>query len=485
MVAMTIAAGCMTRRSTPMHDVYEGPEIKGTERFEMGIKNIYRNASGVNESLTISPEYVTRHYKVEKWRKTWNEVDRKRFAAVAGVHDNYSFGMDIFGDFFAAAFVGTIGTTIGILMSPVDDGEMFINGISAVVSVLPLVSYGEKNEVVDLDIVEKKLDPVAKADGVSSSMLDGKRINWEILAQDASRKDKGKIKWPEKIEIPWCDWVLDDPSALYFDLGVDTDELDLKGTKRVRLNIDLKDAVTRKWPKAKDRPPFKTTVKSAEWVDAAGRPLKSLRAGSKAKLIVKISNPWFTNPSYLIQLQSSPVAGPQLELIGSPQLKALDSGSSATLQASVKVPLDAPSETSKINLMLVDAFDRTSPVFTMDTLCEKTDLPELGVYTVTLKPLPESKGNFTHELELVIRNSGAGEARQVTVSLENIPGTLSVASTSQTIESLKPFSRGAVTFPAIASFAGDTVDFPLGIRLTEELEMDPVIESMNATIMSP
>lgn len=488
MLAMAImTSGCITKRTTAKSNEYEGPEIRGTERFELQVKEFQRKTAGKNEEIRLVPEHIKRHYKVEKWRKNWNEVHRDRFLAVAGVHDNYNAAADLFVDPFAAALLGGIMTPIGVLAMMTGFGtDLFVHGCSALVSILPLVRYDEVKETVDLNIRERQLVPVAKTDDLPSRLINGKRIDWEAIRADGRREDSGRVAWPDPIMLPWCLWVLDDPLVSNYLVKVSSRDVELKGVKQDRLDVDLRDAINRQWPAPKDRPGLRASIKKATWRDKDGREVFALSAGSNLRLEVEVSNPLFSSDAYYLQIKPVVTGGPALEWGAASTITWLDSFSSQSLMIPVRIPLDTPTATTRISLGGTDVFGRSMDPLIVEASCVRTDLPELSIFSAVIRPVREDDRLNGHDyvMEVVVRNRGDGEAREVSVQVESAAENATRSTVQLVIPAIEPHARQAVLHPVKSAIRAGVADFPARFTLTEELGMAPVVEELPVAIIA-
>jgi hypothetical protein len=52
-------------------------------------------SDGLHEIFTLNADSVYQCYTAAQTQKNWNEIERKRYFAAVGVHEDYSFWMDI------------------------------------------------------------------------------------------------------------------------------------------------------------------------------------------------------------------------------------------------------------------------------------------------------------------------------------------------------------------------------------------------------
>ncbi len=479
LMAILFTNGCSTIQTTSRHEVNEGKEIKGTEQFELRIARLTEKPLNQQQKVLLEPEAVIRTYQVEQWRKSWNEVTRKRRLAVIGVHNDYNFGMDVFGDIFIGAF-GAVFSPIALLMSPDDNGEALVACLSATLGILPFVSgisKGVVTETVDLDIEERLVKPVTKTEEVPSTRINNTRLDWTVLRPGVSDAETGRIRWPEPILLPWCDWVLDQPDKRIFNLTVSSEDITVSGQTKIRMEANLNDVVLRQWPNPVNRPKLGLSLSSV-LLDSAGKPLNKLRAGSQAILRLHLKNGVFSPAAYALTPQITALSGPELRWGSPPVVDYVPARDSKSVDVPIQLPLDAPDGIIKLNLQCLDLFNRLTEPTVVELACAHTDLPQLQIFTTTIEPSEDGSGRL---LKVTLRNSGQGPADQVRVRLEQLPPGMRCDQAEQVVEHLDARARGTAIFPIV--FTADAVEAPVTLRITESLGLAPVVATVKAAVL--
>jgi len=221
-------SGCGT--VTPKVEFKEGAEIKGTSRFELNVEGVSRQPSGMIENVQVLPGAVHRDYKVERWRKSWDVVERRRYLSVAGVHSSeYSVGSDIL-DLIRSPLL----IIFGPLLLPVsDDWQGGVSQIlSGVLSLLPFICHNGRgvNETVIKNEKRVQVEPVPKREPSSPQNLDGLRMDWVLsYPGGGGTREKGRIRWPEPISLSWVDMVIKEPEVSEWNLAWSSQEMNIKG----------------------------------------------------------------------------------------------------------------------------------------------------------------------------------------------------------------------------------------------------------------
>lgn len=494
---LVLSSGCTTVISSrKMSERNEGPEIKGSEQFELKVGRLQRQALGVEEQVGVNLDECFRNYQVEYWERTWDRVHRKRYIAFAGKDSSYSVGADLFVDPIVGAIVGPLGTLLGTTTIASDGGEMLRRGISGFLIILPFMNvplspdfWGENSvneefeieETVDLNERRRRLDPVSKHDVVGDSSIAGMELRWEVLRPDGSRRGRGKIAWPQLIRMPWCKWVLEEPGIEQYFLSVTSDDVELKGPTRTTLSVDLEDAVTRKWPTGSETK-SKLSVESVEFFDTKGREITELQTGFGTTMKIRVKNGWGAPTAYSVAPKIEFLSGFAFPVAKAPMIKWLNARSAAELEFAVKIPLETESGELVFDVSVQDLSGHGCAPHRVTIPCQQTDIPRLQVFTATMVP---SRDHSSHELRLVIRNRGEGNAQNVLILLDGFPKGLVPKNARSSIDTLGRYSRTSVSIPVAGALPTGLVEIPLEVTLSTDLEMAPVVEKIKVGVVTP
>lgn len=469
-----LVSGCTTIRSTPGFEVVEGKEIRGSERFELAIRGIDSRPDGSRQQIRIQPDTIARTYDVEKWRKTWRDVERDRYLAVAGVHDNYDPGIDLIVDPFIAAVCAVFWLPSAVVALE-DGGDMFKAFSAGVVSILPFMNMEKVRETVVLDAEQRLVAPTNKRETVTSDRIQGRRIDWE-LSRAGETVARNRVRWPEPLALDWCEWVLDQPAQTNFVLTLTSDELVVSGETRFRIGADLTDAVRRRWPDAADRPKLNVTP-AIRLLDDKKRPVDRLRAGDPGYLEIEARNGLLGPTAYGLTTDLQTQGDVELAADPVAAIPFVSARDTRTILVPLRIHLQAPDGTCRVQATLADVFGRKTAPATLSFPVVHRDLPDVQVFTAVIEP----NESGTHALVITLRNAGAGTAEEVRVSLTGLPPGLSATRRDAVLPSIDSMERAAVTLPV--SLSTDQVELPIQLEITERLGLPPVRTTFNAAVV--
>ena len=483
-----VMTGCSTILTTPMSMVSEGEELPGTRIYEMHVGNLTVTSRGPNDFVALVPSEIYRHFKVSQYKEQWDIVYRYRSVYIAGIDEEYSIGKDLFHDPILGAYSLLILTpivTIGALFSP-DMREECPYLMGAFAGLLPFINikhgfYG--SETVKRNKTKIKLQSIDKKESVSSDQLNGRYIKWKVYCESNGYIMKaGKMSWPHPIELPLCEWALDNYSIPTLKIELSGDNILLGGTTTWSLSCEtnMHVAAGRRWPDSESRPAFQSEVRFIRWLDPAGNQLRVLKSGQKGTMEIQLRNPPRSTSSYMLKIQNANGGSEAfVSWAEAPSVKYLPGNTTTNLNIPFRIPAQLPDGESAIDLVAVDIFGRTTSPCHVQMPLRQAEFPELGVYTAVVR----SKANG-HELVLDVRNRGKGEANQVVVALEQTPAGIAFWGRQQNISLIPPYSRREVVFPLVRSIPAGTTELALRVRISEELELPPMIADIKAVVMS-
>ena len=228
---LILLAGCRTINSSDNSSDYRGADIPATEKYELVIADYGCVPSRDGQKIVIQPQEIKKSINVQMWRRSWQDVTRKRYLSVVGIHDDYSFMCDISSDLIAGCIIGPLGLCIGILDLPLGETEIFMDGLAAFVGILPGISYSvsAKTELVKKHYKEQKISPELKTSITSAAFIRGMVIDWELSDVSGFCFKSGHVKWPEPIVIPRSDWLSEKPQQSTLTLKVSSRDISLSG----------------------------------------------------------------------------------------------------------------------------------------------------------------------------------------------------------------------------------------------------------------
>lgn len=473
---LLLCSSCSTINVTHRAEFREGPEIRGTEHFRMNVDRFVREPSGENERVSIVPERIDRHFKIEHWRKKWDDVERERNLAVAGVHDDYSSVMDFFDSTLFAPIFPLLA-----LYSVSANGADWVCIPSAFTSWLPFVCLvGPVTEVVQKNVDDRKVEPLDKVEMGRFAQLDCKRINWVVLDPDGSRRGRGRVYGSEPIELPWVKWILEQPDITSFRISVSSSDLDLVGNTNGILNVDLKDAIFRKWPNEGDRPMPSLTVRH-ELLDAdATNSLDKLMTGQRAWVRIEVSSSTFSSPTYLLEpfVEGKSVSN-VIETLP-PAMQCLKRGSSTRFDIPIYVPLQFQEDELSFKVGIRDVFGRVFEASALNVAIKQTLLPDLTVHSAEISR--DQADSSAWNLVVTVRNRGSGAAKNVVVTLLSCGADVHAVEKQGVVDKIEPFGRDQVVLKIKLGESPGLV-IPTHLRLQENLGMPPVEAKVNVPIV--
>lgn len=486
-ITLFATVGCATVSRQRNVITEEGAEIPGTSSFALRIGGVSSVASGTNETVFIKSDRIARKYDVERFETVEEVVERKRFLSVAGVHPEYSVGNDLLFDPIMGtimAFCSPVILPLIIIPAPgapssadshTTYGQQVWHGVawigSGIIGILPLVCYdfGGVSETSTSRHHGRSADPGHKEVSVPSDAICGQIIDWRVSLDNGAKVGEGEMRWPDPIQLPYCDWVLQHPEAKELQLTLASKTIALTGNAQLSIPANLLDAVKRRWPDTERAPRVRANVLSTSLIGDDGKPLTVLRAGKSASLRVFVRNEASGSADTFAIKPIVSTSSDALQLKESGQIGVLRCGQTASLDIHLFAPLGTKDETTELRVRLVDVLQRECATTMTPLIIRHADVPELWIRTATLWPMPT--GSSTHEIDLHIENRGSAPANNVRIELEKLPRGLTILEHPAPIASI-PSNQGVHTrVPVRLSNSQGPVS--LTVRASESLGLDP------------
>lgn len=444
-VGMALLTGCSTISVTPQSRIVEGPMIPGSEYYEVPGVNIVRQADGLNEKFTLDADQIYRCYKVTQTEEKWNEVQRKRYLAVVGVHEDYRLWVDLGEPFFAigAAFAGCIVPPL-VLLSPPNPFENLpkaikvdtclagvvvaaaLPGVSCCSNLVTAIDYSmgkgpaPRAETVEKNVMLTPLPPKQKKEVCS----DQKKVNLAV----AVRNEQGKLvkqtsSFPGGSLSLGLDTLLSDDANTNLTFQISSQEpVRLTGEKKQFAFSYKTEDLVRRLLAAKPDPsayaPVGLALSSPQIDDREnGNGDGKLQAGEQGSITLTVANSG-SSDGYLVCAESMSCSG-DIQLYKSDETALLRSGKSARVFVPFSIPLKAPDGEETVRFIAKDALGRQSSPLSVRLPYTHRDLPELLISSVKLSRIPNERDLYS--LEVNIRNRGAGAAEKVKVAVSGLP----------------------------------------------------------------
>lgn len=468
-------AGCSTVRVSKGRKTYEGAEIKGTRTYELRVQDLVREPVGVNERVVMAPEEILRRYKREEWRATWDNVTRKRFLALAGVHEEYKGEQD-----FAELILAPLIPLAGMASTPVhrEQGVAFLAGG---VAVLPFVTLANKLETVERNRKEIELKPLDKVEDAKQTELNGFRFEWDVEDASGDVLGKGKVRWPEPIELPWVKWVLKRPLDETWRFAVKSDELTVSGVTRKAFQVDLKDAIHREWPNPKNRPMPSLKVTGLRVTDWNGKKVETVIAGYPHQLEISIKNGFLSSTAYLVRPVLTLDNEKKVEIETDSRAKVIGAREEVKIRVPLTFHLDTEDSVREVSGWLEDGFGRRLADISTSVRVRATEAPDLELGDTAFHP---EQGRTPGKLLLTLPNRGKGDARGIWIEIylprandntfitANVKVDHIAADTAKDVEVLLP-----------EQFLQERKSIPVRFKITEALGLPPILTERDVRVL--
>lgn len=486
--------GCSTISTRRESTIKEGRDIPGTERYGIHITNVVQTAEGLSEKLVLKSDGATRRVDVERFEESWDMVERARYLSVAGVNADYSFSNDLIVDPIWGGLMALVSPIILIptLMLPTEPGfptyserlvlvSRWIG--TAVIGILPFINpcgdIDGVRETIRANDNRRRIEPSTRIETTRPDELSGKAVAWKIQLENGKEIGKGRIKWPEAIDIPLCKWVLANPAEHAFKLALASDTLDVSGAVDSSISFDLRDVVRRQWPDSTDAPQVRMSVESATLVGDDGKALAVLRAGTSTRIRVTVKNQLKESaPAYDIK----PVLNFGSDLVqtkGESHVGLLRPGETSTCDVQLFAPAFAAGSEVQCRLGLIDLVGRRSPEVTIPLSIGRSERPALQIFLVT--PMLSPKANSTNEITVVVRNRGQVPATRVMVDIRHLPPGCIVVGAPPVLDLIAANGQTSVAIPVrIGNISGR---FQVNVEVSDSSDMDPIERQIFITIM--
>jgi hypothetical protein len=490
-----VVAGCRSISVDHRSVVEYHDEVPCSVRYALVVDHLSSSSRGPDELVAMSASTAHREVQVRAVERTWDEVHRERFIALAGVHADYSLRYDLILEpvLGAAALLSSPVILLASLLplsEPGDPPTIFQKsggglGVLAgfTLGMLPFVSYDGygREETIRDDFQSIELEPATHSSAVMPDSIKGQRVDWSLRLSDGREVSAGNVCWPGPIVLPWCELVLQNPKAREFHIALTSSAMSVSGALSARLPVDLVSAVRRQWPDAASAPPMNARIQSVALVDGEGRHCAALRAGTSALVRIVADNTASGSPNAYAVTPVVMTTSDMIRVHSANTCESLAPGATTHLEIELSSPLYAPDADVPVRFALKDVFGRTSAPFDSQLRIVQADLPALQVFLVTARePL---RANSSNVLDVVIRNRGRAPASDVTVSLRDLPAGWSSRSEARHAGELAAGERWTTAMPIRVGETSGEVS--ITVMVSESLGVETVPRKVAIHVLAP
>ena len=437
-------SGCSTVQSRkPRSEIVDGKEIPGTETFKIENLNINKDSAGETDIFTMDYD-VFRSVKVTQIKKSWTDVERKRYYAISGVDSEYTLASDI-GDLSLGA-VGIVFICIGPLSALGLAGKeecaawrstyinAFIPGVcecgGGINDGSPIVETNRVNEI------EKIVSP-----RVSRKKSGRKCDDFFVHVFSGEKKVLGgKIK-DGKFKISIKDLLRMTSERPMVKIVCSSQEIPVLGQNEFSFRYDFANVMDRYRAYEKKYPTSSLSVLSKYSVFVSDKNLgnRRLLAGEKGVVNVFLCAIG-EGDCYRVKSSIKSISG-ELAFENPEGVNFLKAMQPSRIKIPFSLPLKAKDGIAIFEVTAEDALGRKSKPVQFKVPYVHRELPQLQMVDIALNSTGKKN---EYNLEVVLRNKGTGDAEKITLKVDGTPSVGSLIASNVSIKKIAPYSRKTV-----------------------------------------